>query len=536
LDLKIGGEGMKSFYDKMLPAALRRVLKPHTDKIQPTSHVVKGNEGEDVTLPGIEITPEMRESILNKGFSYYARGGEVRQHFEVGGGADGDGEGGGFEGFGGGGDSAPEATQDSPAFSTEAPPSYSPPDSDPSMLGGATGMAFSPPGSGSLGVGTGNTSGSFLGTVEQQLNTGPGIVGFLGGAPLGLVAFGAEKLNEAARARGYDVVDPGGARPGRSPEQAAREQAAYEAGFPGNRAGGNDSGMISNPVAPEPSLYGFRLSNDDEETQAGLVRPVSFAPPQPPMMARGGVPQNSHPALSIPGVHIREEIHGRPIFLNGKIKNYSNGGDVDDGGKNGITVSKNFTGKIPNVDYLVKNKNRFIYHSSTANPEDLKYGIDPMSAESGTWTEENMMHDDYEMSDNDFNEYKESLPKAVWYSKKPNWVKTIASRKIEKNVDEVTEKDIEDHGHLAFVHKKDLKNYNIYWVGDDFQNSQNVIDPYGKEVKIWHTPLHSYHDVFGNLTAPGIEKNEYVSSDSIEPFVQLTGKPLVEFLKKTGNF
>ena len=316
LNLKIGGEGMKSFYDKMLPAALRRVLKPHTDKIQPTSHVVKGNDGEDVTLPGIEITPEMRESILKKGFSYYARGGEVRQHFEVGGGADsGSDSGGGFEGSGGGGDSAPEATQDSPAFSTEAPPSYSPPESDPSMLGGATGMAFSPSGSGSLGVGTGNTSGSFLGAAEQQLNTGPGIVGLLGGTPMGLMALGAEKLNEAARAHGYDVVDPGGARPGRGTEQAAREQAAYEAGFPGNRAGGNDSGMIPDPVAPEPSFYGFRLSNDDEETQAGMVRPVGFTPPKPPMMAHGGVPRNSHPALSIPGVHIREEIHGRPIFL-----------------------------------------------------------------------------------------------------------------------------------------------------------------------------------------------------------------------------
>ncbi len=318
LDLKVGGEGMKSFYDKMLPSALRRVLKPHTDKIQPTSHVVKGNDGEDVTLSGIEITPELRESILKKGFSYYARGGEVRQHFEVGGGAaggDSDASGGGFGDSGGGNDSAPEATQDSPAFSTNAPPSYSPPESDPSMLGGATGTAFSPPGSGSLGVGVGNTSGSFLGTAEQQLNTGPGIVGFIGGTPLGLIALGAEKLNEAARAQGYDVVDPGGARPGRGTEQAAREQAAYEAGFPGNRSGGNDSGMIPDPLAPEPSFYGFRLSNDDEETQAGMVKPVAFAPPPAPMMARGGVPRNSHPALSIPGVHIREEIHGRPIFL-----------------------------------------------------------------------------------------------------------------------------------------------------------------------------------------------------------------------------
>jgi hypothetical protein len=48
--------------------------------------------------------------------------------------------------------------------------------------------------------------------------------------------------------------------------------------------------MIPDPLAPEPSFYGFRLSNDDEETQAGMVKPVGFAPPPPPapMMAEGG--------------------------------------------------------------------------------------------------------------------------------------------------------------------------------------------------------------------------------------------------------
>jgi hypothetical protein len=68
------------------------------------------------------------------------------------------------------------------------------------------------------------------------------------------------------------------------------------------------------PQSANPS-GGFRLSSDDDETQAGLVKPVAFAPPAPPMMASGGKARNSHPVLSIPGVHIREEIHGRPIFL-----------------------------------------------------------------------------------------------------------------------------------------------------------------------------------------------------------------------------
>jgi len=494
LDLKVGGEGMKSFYDKMLPSALRRVLKPHTDKIQPTSYVVKGNDGEDVTLPGIEITPELRESILKRGFSYYARGGEVRQHFEDGGDAEGGspaGDTGGFMGDTTGKDTAPA----------------------PSNVGYSAEDENAPP----TNVTQQNSYSHFEGvpvleSVEKSITTGPGLVGAIAGSPLGALAYGMEAINNAY----YDGK--------------ARADIDPNAGGPG----GQESGFAP-PQPPNAPGSGFRLSNDDEETQAGMVKPVGFAPPPAPMMARGGVPRNSHPALSIPGVHIREEIHGRPIFLGEDSENYADGGDVGENNKNGITVSKNFTGKIPDINYLVKNKNRFIYHSSTANPEDLKYGIDPMSSESGTWTEENMMDDDYGMSKDDFNEYKESLPKAAWYSKKPDWVKMIAARKIGKYPSEITEKDIENHGHLAFVHKKDLKNYNIYWVGDDFYENENVIDPHGKNVKIFHTPLHSYHDVFGNMTAPGIEKNEYVSSDSIEPFVQLTGKPLVEFLKKTGH-
>lgn len=44
-------------------------------------------------------------------------------------------------------------------------------------------------------------------------------------------------LNREARATGYDVQDPGGQRPGES-RDVAREQAAFEAGFPGNFGAG----------------------------------------------------------------------------------------------------------------------------------------------------------------------------------------------------------------------------------------------------------------------------------------------------------
>lgn len=299
--LFMGGKGMKKYYGEILPNALRRVIKPHIDKIQPTSHVVKNNDGEDVTLPGIEITPEMRESILKKGFSHYAHGGEVRQHFEVGGGADGGDSGGGDSSNGDGGgfssnsDMADFGSQTEREDSSPAAPSYSPTDQDPSMLGGATGMVFSPLGSGSLGVGTGQVSGSVLGNAEQNLNTGPGVVGFIGGSPLGALAYAMEQINNTyydGKARADVDQNVGGPSSGQNPTAAD----------------------VVYPQSANPS-GGFRLSSDDEETQAGMVKPVAFAPPAPPMMASGGKARNIHPVLSIPGVHIREEIHGRPIFL-----------------------------------------------------------------------------------------------------------------------------------------------------------------------------------------------------------------------------
>jgi len=187
----------------------------------------------------------------------------VRQHFEVGGGAEG-GDSGGSDSSGndsGGVDSGPEATQDSPAFSTEAPE-----------------------------LGLVDTAKS---AAHGMLGTGPGIVGAIAGSPLGAIAYGMEAINNAF----YDGK--------------ARADIDHSAGGPGSA----EQSGISSPQAPQIPGYGFRLSNDDEQTQAGMVKPVAFAPPAPPMMASGGKARNSHPVLSIPGVHIREEIHGRPIFL-----------------------------------------------------------------------------------------------------------------------------------------------------------------------------------------------------------------------------
>lgn len=86
LDLKVGGEGMRKFYDEMLPKRLMRLAKQHDPDARFSSSTITHPQehGDDdyqpdvkTDLPAIQITPRMRESILKNGFAAYAAGGEV---------------------------------------------------------------------------------------------------------------------------------------------------------------------------------------------------------------------------------------------------------------------------------------------------------------------------------------------------------------------------------------------------------------------------------------------------------------------------
>jgi hypothetical protein len=87
LDLKVGGEGMRKFYDEMVPKRLMRLAKMHDPDVKFSKSTVSETPDDDILdegmedrlhhLPAIEITPRMRESILKKGFAAYAAGGEV---------------------------------------------------------------------------------------------------------------------------------------------------------------------------------------------------------------------------------------------------------------------------------------------------------------------------------------------------------------------------------------------------------------------------------------------------------------------------
>jgi hypothetical protein len=81
-DLSFGGEGMKGFYDKMLPDYLNAFGKPYGAQVgqiqAPIKHELEGlrrmagmAEEPPLTLHNFPITPEMRESIKQKGLPLY---------------------------------------------------------------------------------------------------------------------------------------------------------------------------------------------------------------------------------------------------------------------------------------------------------------------------------------------------------------------------------------------------------------------------------------------------------------------------------
>jgi hypothetical protein len=65
LDLQVGGEGMKGFYDNILPKSLDKLGKKFGAKVGKT-------EMDGVEVWQMDITPQMRESVTTKGQPLFA--------------------------------------------------------------------------------------------------------------------------------------------------------------------------------------------------------------------------------------------------------------------------------------------------------------------------------------------------------------------------------------------------------------------------------------------------------------------------------
>jgi hypothetical protein len=73
-DLTIGGEGMKGFYDQILPKFLDKYAKKWDAKTSQMNMFISPRDG-SVQIQYIDVTPKMKESVLTKGQPLFAVGG-----------------------------------------------------------------------------------------------------------------------------------------------------------------------------------------------------------------------------------------------------------------------------------------------------------------------------------------------------------------------------------------------------------------------------------------------------------------------------
>jgi hypothetical protein len=93
LDLQVGGEGMQSFYDTMIPSYLNEFGKKYNTQVSPFDiEQPSATNPNNLTLPGyapqpvptmqlhgFDITPEMREEINTQGLPMFSKGGKVKR-------------------------------------------------------------------------------------------------------------------------------------------------------------------------------------------------------------------------------------------------------------------------------------------------------------------------------------------------------------------------------------------------------------------------------------------------------------------------
>ena len=188
--------------------------------------------------------------------------------------------------------------------------------------------------------------------------------------------------------------------------------------------------------------------------------------------------------------------------------------------------------KIPSVDTLAKVKDKFIYHSGVADDIDnMKYGIEPTNQ--GDWVREvaSGAVDDVD------NLLEQSTPLS-WFSDKPEWVAAKVARKLGKNFADVTDEDIIKHGHVAMIPRKGDHASDIYKVGEEGLSNggySRVTNLRGEEMPAHQTDLYQENNYGQQIEPFGVERNEYITAQPVEPMFQLNGQELLDFMRKSGT-
>lgn len=173
---------------------------------------------------------------------------------------------------------------------------------------------------------------------------------------------------------------------------------------------------------------------------------------------------------------------------------------------------------------------RGIFHSSQADQFDEinRYGVEPQY---GPWVKE------IAEGATDDPSFLDDMPMAAWWSEQPDWVKMKTARAAGKSVNNVTVDDIRKYGHLSIADADEYADtvYRIPEEGIDYEGSE-VSNLSGERMPLYATDLYEYGDDGVGRYPFGIERNELVTRESVEPKYSLTGQELVDFLEQyDGN-
>jgi len=180
---------------------------------------------------------------------------------------------------------------------------------------------------------------------------------------------------------------------------------------------------------------------------------------------------------------------------------------------------------VSEVLAAIKRGDNFLYHSGNAkNAEDIaRFGLEPQY---GEWTRE-IFDGDPDALD--------SLPAATWFSERPDWVTALAARSGGVPIPSADAETVRKHGLLAIVNPEgDFHSPSDFYRMPDYESQAMdgqytpVTDLTGEKMRLYDTPLYDYDSGYVH----GLEPNDIVTTEAIEPETVLTGDDLVEFMKE----
>lgn len=76
-DLKVGGGGMKGYYDQIVPKSVMRLAQMHDPEIKPAEPISMKGDGNEYQGFHLPMTDKLKQGILNEGYPAFRRGGAV---------------------------------------------------------------------------------------------------------------------------------------------------------------------------------------------------------------------------------------------------------------------------------------------------------------------------------------------------------------------------------------------------------------------------------------------------------------------------